>query len=96
MPLKAFPQSVRTDLLRRKTIVFFARVLSQVIELKRTERIILHQFPTIANNCFIRFTAIFQVAFTPAWAENKLAVLNAIDRELSRRDAWQGMKWRKA
>ena len=32
----------------------------------------------------------------PAWAENKLAVLNAIDRELERRDAWQGMKWRKA
>ena len=36
------------------------------------------------------------IFLAPAWAENKLAVLNAIDRELSRRDAWQGMKWRKA
>jgi len=26
----------------------------------------------------------------PAWAENKLAVLNAIDREMERRDTWQG------
>lgn len=29
----------------------------------------------------------------PAWAANKLAVLNAIDRELARRDSWQGKKW---
>lgn len=29
----------------------------------------------------------------PAWAANKLAVLNAIDRELERRDSWQGKKW---
>ncbi len=29
----------------------------------------------------------------PAWAGNKLAVLNAIDRELERRDAWQGGKF---
>jgi len=35
------------------------------------------------------------IFLAPAWAENKLAVLNAIDRELSRRDAWQGKKWRK-
>ena len=30
----------------------------------------------------------------PAWAGNKLAVLNAIDRELEKRDSWQGKKWR--
>jgi radical SAM protein (TIGR01212 family) len=30
----------------------------------------------------------------PAWAGNKLAVLNAIDRELAARDSWQGKKWR--
>ena len=29
----------------------------------------------------------------PAWAGNKLAVLNAIDREMERRDAWQGGKY---
>lgn len=29
----------------------------------------------------------------PAWAANKLAVLGAIDRELERRDSWQGNKW---
>jgi hypothetical protein len=29
----------------------------------------------------------------PAWAENKLTVLNAIDREMERRDAWQGGKY---
>lgn len=28
----------------------------------------------------------------PAWAANKLAVLNAIDRELERRDSWQGKR----
>jgi len=32
----------------------------------------------------------------PAWAENKLAVLNAIDLEMERRDAWQGKNWRGA
>jgi radical SAM protein (TIGR01212 family) len=32
----------------------------------------------------------------PVWAENKLAVLNAIDREMERRDSWQGKNWRKA
>jgi hypothetical protein len=32
----------------------------------------------------------------PVWAENKLAVLNAIDREMERRDAWQGKHWRGA
>ena len=32
----------------------------------------------------------------PAWAGNKLAVLNAIDRELETRDSWQGKKWRGA
>ncbi|MCX5819358.1 MAG: TIGR01212 family radical SAM protein [Deltaproteobacteria bacterium] len=29
----------------------------------------------------------------PAWAGNKLAVLNAIDRELEARDSWQGKMW---
>ncbi|MHB8910867.1 MAG: TIGR01212 family radical SAM protein [Syntrophales bacterium] len=29
----------------------------------------------------------------PAWAANKLAVLNAIDRELEARDSWQGMRY---
>lgn len=29
----------------------------------------------------------------PAWAGNKLAVLNAIDREMERRGAWQGGKY---
>jgi radical SAM protein (TIGR01212 family) len=29
----------------------------------------------------------------PAWAENKLAVLNAIDRELETRDSWQGKRY---
>ncbi|MBU0652871.1 MAG: TIGR01212 family radical SAM protein, partial [Proteobacteria bacterium] len=29
----------------------------------------------------------------PVWAENKLAVLNAIDREMERRDAWQGKRY---
>lgn len=32
----------------------------------------------------------------PLWAENKLAVLNAIDRELERRDSWQGKRWSEA
>ena len=32
----------------------------------------------------------------PAWAGNKLAVLNAIDRELETRDSWQGKRWRGA
>ncbi|MCE5282799.1 MAG: TIGR01212 family radical SAM protein [Deltaproteobacteria bacterium] len=31
----------------------------------------------------------------PEWAGNKLAVINAIDRELERRDTWQGAKYRK-
>jgi len=31
----------------------------------------------------------------PSWAENKLAVLGAIDRELERRDTWQGVKYKK-
>jgi radical SAM protein (TIGR01212 family) len=31
----------------------------------------------------------------PAWAQNKLAVLNAIDRELERRDSWQGTRYKK-
>ena len=29
----------------------------------------------------------------PAWAGNKLAVLNAIDREMETRDSWQGNRW---
>ena len=34
------------------------------------------------------------IFLSPAWAGNKLAVLNAIDRELEKRDSWQGKKWR--
>ncbi len=30
----------------------------------------------------------------PAWATNKLDVLNAIDRELEKRDTWQGAKYK--
>jgi uncharacterized protein len=29
----------------------------------------------------------------PDWAANKLDVLNAIDRELEKRDTWQGARW---
>ena len=29
----------------------------------------------------------------PAWAGNKIAVLNAINRELETRDSWQGKRW---
>jgi radical SAM protein (TIGR01212 family) len=36
------------------------------------------------------------IYLAPAWAENKLAVLNAIDRELERRDSWQGKGWDKS
>jgi len=32
----------------------------------------------------------------PPWAVNKMAVLNAIDDELKRRDAWQGCRFRRA
>jgi radical SAM protein (TIGR01212 family) len=32
----------------------------------------------------------------PAWAGNKLAVLNAIDQELEKRDSWQGKRWKGA
>ena len=32
------------------------------------------------------------IFFGPAWAGNKLAVINAIDRELETRDSWQGKK----
>ena len=32
----------------------------------------------------------------PDWTRNKRAVLNAIDRELSRRDTWQGRLWEEA
>jgi len=32
----------------------------------------------------------------PDWAKNKLAVLGAIDRELERRDSWQGKRWEEA
>jgi len=31
----------------------------------------------------------------PDWAANKLAVINAIDRELERRDTWQGARYKK-
>ncbi len=30
----------------------------------------------------------------PAWSRKKWEVLNAIDRELEKRDSWQGKKWR--
>jgi radical SAM protein (TIGR01212 family) len=33
-----------------------------------------------------------EIFLGPAWAGNKLAVLNAIDRELEMRDSWQGKK----
>jgi radical SAM protein (TIGR01212 family) len=33
------------------------------------------------------------IFIAPDWARNKLAVLNAVDRELARRDSWQGKKW---
>ena len=29
----------------------------------------------------------------PGWAQSKLKVLNAIDRELEKRDTWQGAKY---
>lgn len=34
-----------------------------------------------------------EIFLGPAWAGNKLAVLNAIDRELETRDSWQGNRW---
>jgi hypothetical protein len=34
-----------------------------------------------------------EILLGPAWAGNKLAVLNAIDRELETRDSWQGNRW---
>jgi radical SAM protein (TIGR01212 family) len=34
-----------------------------------------------------------EIFLGPAWAGNKLAVLNAIDRELEARDSWQGKRW---
>jgi radical SAM protein (TIGR01212 family) len=33
------------------------------------------------------------IFIAPDWARNKLAVLNAIDAELERRDSWQGKRW---
>jgi uncharacterized protein len=33
-----------------------------------------------------------EIFLGPAWAGNKLAILNAIDRELAARDSWQGRK----
>lgn len=33
------------------------------------------------------------IFLAPAWAANKLAVINAIDRELERRDSWQGKRY---
>ncbi len=34
-----------------------------------------------------------EIFLGPAWAENKLTVLNAIDRELEARDSWQGKRY---
>ena len=34
-----------------------------------------------------------EIFLGPAWAGNKLAVLNAIDRELEARDSWQGKRY---
>jgi radical SAM protein (TIGR01212 family) len=34
-----------------------------------------------------------EIFLGPAWAANKLAVLNAIDRELEARDSWQGCRY---
>jgi len=36
------------------------------------------------------------ICLGPDWAQNKLKVLNAIDRELEKRDTWQGAKHRAA
>ncbi len=33
------------------------------------------------------------IFLAPAWAGNKLDVLNSINRELDRRDSWQGMRY---
>jgi hypothetical protein len=33
------------------------------------------------------------IYLAPDWGRNKLEVLNAIDRELQRRDSWQGKRW---
>jgi radical SAM protein (TIGR01212 family) len=35
-----------------------------------------------------------EIFLGPDWATNKLAVLNAIDGELKRRDSWQGMRYK--
>jgi radical SAM protein (TIGR01212 family) len=35
-----------------------------------------------------------EIFLGPEWAKNKLAVLNAIDGELKRRDSWQGMRYK--
>jgi len=34
------------------------------------------------------------IYLAPEWARNKLAVLNAIDGEMTRRDSWQGRLWK--
>ncbi|NTW77823.1 MAG: TIGR01212 family radical SAM protein [Syntrophaceae bacterium] len=34
-----------------------------------------------------------EIFLAPAWAGNKLDVLNSINRELERRDSWQGMRY---
>ena len=34
-----------------------------------------------------------EIFLGPEWAANKLAVLNAIDRELEARDSWQGKRY---
>jgi len=34
------------------------------------------------------------IYLAPEWARNKLAVLNAIDAEMARRDGWQGRLWK--
>ena len=34
-----------------------------------------------------------EIFLGPEWARNKLAVLNAIDRELETRASWQGIKY---
>ena len=32
----------------------------------------------------------------PDWSRKKLCVLNEIDKELARRDSWQGKRWKQA
>ena len=60
-----------------------------------TREEILETARAIAELVIQRLTAdgYREILLGPAWAGNKLAVLNAIDRELETRDSWQGNRW---